>query len=399
MVSKACVTASYRAKLTEMVRLGSVDLTVVVPPAWGSLPYEPASDEPFRTIVAPVWAGGRNHLHWYPPLAGIVNDTAPDLMHVDEEHYSLVTYLGFRLAATRSIPAVFFTWQNLYKRYPWPFSAMERYVLSHAAGALAGNREAALILRQKGYTGPLAVVPQFGTDPDVFQPRPADTFRRSWGIGPDAVVVGYVGRLVPEKGLDLLVEAMLPILRGRPDVRLLFCGDGPVRHALKHQVETAQAAERVTWIPWLSSGQMPELMNALDILVLPSRSTPRWKEQFGRVLTEAMAAEVPVIGARSGEIPHVIGDAGLVFAENNPVDLREKIRRLLQDEKLRRALGQAGRARVLEHFTQRRVAEQTLTFYQEVLDHKAGGRKAVVETLEGPTRLLDERDKTDGGKT
>jgi glycosyltransferase involved in cell wall biosynthesis len=102
-------------------------------------------------------------------------------------------------------------------------------------------------------------------------------------------------------------------------------------------------------------------------LVLPSRSTPRWKEQFGRVLTEAMAVEKPVLGARSGEIPHVVGEGGLLFSENNPVDLRDKLQRLVQDDKLRKTLGQAGRQRVLAHFTQRQVAQQTLDFYRQIL--------------------------------
>jgi glycosyltransferase involved in cell wall biosynthesis len=367
MVSKACVTAAYRTKLTDMVQLGSLELTLVVPAAWGSLPYEPREGEPFRTVVAPVRASGRNHFHWYPTLPAIFAETKPDLLHVDEEHYSLVTFLAVRHASAHGIPAVFFTWQNLYKRYPWPFSAMEHFVLGHAAGALAGNREAALVLRQKGYGGPLAVVPQFGTDPDVFRPQSGLGFRREWHIPPADIVVGYVGRLVPEKGLDLLVEATLPLLRSRPDLRLLFCGDGPLRQGLRNHVDAAGVGERVTWIPWLPSARMPELMNALDILVLPSRSTPRWKEQFGRVLTEAMAVETPVLGARSGEIPHVVGEGGLLFSENNPVDLRDKLQRLVQDDKLRETLGQAGRQRVLAHFTQRQVAQQTVDFYRQIL--------------------------------
>ena len=367
MVSKACVTAAYRGKLTDMVRASGMDLTLVVPPTWGSLPYESGRDEPFRTIVAPVRWTGRNHWHWYPGLSGLLRAEQPDLLHVDEEHYSLVTYLALRQAMRLRIPAVFFSWQNLYKRYPWPFSAMERYVLDHAAGALAGNEEAGDVLRQKGFAGPLAIVPQFGTDPELFQPRIFSQIRQQWGYGRDLTVVGYVGRLVPEKGLDILLEAMIPILRVGPHTRLVICGDGPLRPVIEAQIEAARLGDQVRWMPWVPSERMPDLMNALDIMVLPSRSTPRWKEQFGRVLTEAMASGVAVVGARSGEIPNVVGDAGVLFAENNPVALREELAALVDDAAARRHLAHRGRQRVLRLFTQKVVAAKTLDFYHQVL--------------------------------
>jgi glycosyltransferase involved in cell wall biosynthesis len=367
MVSKACVSAAYRGKLREMVQQAGLDLVLVVPPVWGSLPYEPAADEPFRTLVSPVRLSGRNHLHWYPALGRILAAERPALLHVDEEHYSLVTGLAFQKAVRLAIPAVFFTWQNLYKRYPLPFAALEQYVFRHAAGAIAGNAEAVSVLRKKRYRGPVAVIPQFGTDPQVFRPRARSEFRSEWGFGDDETVIGYVGRLVPEKGVDVLVEAALPFLKPGGDVRLVLAGSGPERDALERALQGAGVEGAVRFVPWVPSERMPDLMNGLDILVLPSRTTPRWKEQFGRVLPEAMASELAVVGSRSGEIPEVIGEAGLVFDEDNAYQLREALRLLLDHPAERRRLGEAGRARVEERFSQRVVAQSTVDFYNAVL--------------------------------
>jgi len=368
MISKACVTASYRGKLREMVRQqDDLELTLVVPPRWGTLPYEPAPAEPFATRLMPARLTGRNHFHWYPGIAAVLEEEKPDLIHIDEEHYSLVTGLILREASIRQVPALFFTWQNIYKDYPWPFSQLERYVFHHAAGALAGNQDALDVLRRKGYKGPAAVIPQFGTDPDVFRPRDDVRMRETWGLRDGQVVIGYVGRLVPEKGLDTLFEAMLPILRARPEVVLVLAGSGPLQDSLQRQAEITGVAARVRMVPWVSSHEMPALMSALDILVLPSKTTPRWKEQFGRVLPEAMASEVAVVGSSSGEIPLVIGEAGLVFEEGNARALRDALESLIAHPDRRRRLARDGRARVRQRFSQRVIAEQTLAFYRTIL--------------------------------
>jgi glycosyltransferase involved in cell wall biosynthesis len=111
---------------------------------------------------------------------------------------------------------------------------------------------------------------------------------------------------------------------------------------------------------------MPDYYRGLDLLVLPSRTRPNWKEQFGRVLIEAMATGVPVVGSDSGEIPHVIGDAGIIFPEDDVVTLRETIEKIMGDEELRRRLAQAGRERVLERYTQAQIALETYQVYQEI---------------------------------
>jgi glycosyltransferase involved in cell wall biosynthesis len=126
-------------------------------------------------------------------------------------------------------------------------------------------------------------------------------------------------------------------------------------------------AQHVTFLGRVGSTSMPAFFASMDVLTVPSRTTPTWKEQFGRVLVEAMACQTPVIGSDSGEIPHVIGDAGLIFAEGDAQALASLLLRLAGDPALRAELSRRGRARVLAYFTQERIAAATYQVYQQML--------------------------------
>jgi glycosyltransferase involved in cell wall biosynthesis len=232
---------------------------------------------------------------------------------------------------------------------------MERYNLKSAAYAIAGNQEGKEVLRAKGYRGPVAVIPQFGVDPEIYKPHAHEKPEGGFCIG-------YIGRLVEEKGADLLLHA-LSDLPG--EWRLRFLGSGPQKGRLQSLVQELDL-ERVTFDSPIPSPGMPDYYRGLDLLVLPSRTRPNWKEQFGRVLIEAMATGVPVVGSDSGEIPHVIGDAGLIFPEDDALALREAIEKIMGDERLRQRLAQAGRERVLERYTQAQIALETCRVYQEI---------------------------------
>jgi glycosyltransferase involved in cell wall biosynthesis len=174
-----------------------------------------------------------------------------------------------------------------------------------------------------------------------------------------------VGRLVREKGVDLLLRACQSL--DRPWT-LTIVGDGAEEESLRQLATDLKIADRVLFRSPVPSGQIPSILGSIDVLVLPSRSLPNWREQFGRVLMEAMACEVPVVGSTCGEIPRVIGDGGLVFSEDDAVALGHRLRALQADLDLRRHLGRRGRERVLTQFTYRRIAERTRETYRDLLD-------------------------------
>ncbi len=361
MISKACLVGTYQKKLEEIARLPSIELTVVVPPSWkdaqGELELERAHTAGYRLLVDPIRFNGQYHLHYYPRLKQRIAETRPDIVHIDEEPYNLATWHAWRLAKRAGVRTLFFSWQNLARRYPIPFSAMERAILRGVDYAIVGSQGAAEVWRSKGYTGRLAVIPQFGVDPDLFVP-PA---RRDPGRG---FVIGYAGRLVPEKGVDLLIRAAADL---PGPWHLAIAGDGPEREALAVLAKQLGIRERVFFDGQIPSGRMPAFLQQLDTLVLASRTRPNWKEQFGRILVEAMACGTVVVGARSGEIAHVIGDAGLTFAEGSVPELHDHLLHLAQDLDLRTDFSRRGRQRVLDQFTQAQVAAQTVQIYREMM--------------------------------
>src|SRR5947209_8393069 len=372
MISKALVVGAYQRKAEALARRPGVSLVVAVPPYWREgrhrLELERAYTAGYELVVLPMMLNGHYHLHFYRRLAALMDVVAPDVVHIDEEQYNLATFLAMRAAMRRGIPALFFTWQNIDQRYPPPFALVERYTFAHAASAIAGNAAAADIIRAKGYRGPLAVIPQFGVDPDLFAPGatrlPEASPQHGEASGSTTFVIGFVGRLLARKGLFVLLEALAG-LDGAWELRVV--GTGEARAEAEALAERLGIAQRVVFMGQQPSTAMPAIMRQFDVLVGPSLTTPRWKEQFGRMLVEAMACGVPVIGSDSGEIPNVIGDAGIVVPEGDHMALRTAIARLRDDPTERHRLAERGRARVLALFTQEAVARRTHAVYQQML--------------------------------
>lgn len=363
MVSKALVVPAYQRKLEEIAAHQDVDLTAVIPATWDGQPYAPGYTQGYRPLVQPIRFDGNFHIFYLPTLGRVLRTIRPDVVHIDEEPFNLATVLATRQAVAVGARPIFFTWQNINRRYPPPFRWFEPYVYQRTAHAIAGNAEAVDVLRAKGYTGPATVIPQFGVDPDLFVPPDA-----SPSSPPDSnrpFTIGAPNRLEPHKGIDWLLEAVAGLLG---EWRLRFVGNGPLAGEIPAKAASLGIANRVTVERPVPSREVPGLLRQFDVVVLPSLTTVWWKEQFGRVLQEAMACEVPVVGSDSGEIPHVIGDAGLVVREGDRADLRDALARLMVDPGLRRDLGQRGRVRVLERFTQASVAARTVEVYRSVMD-------------------------------
>ncbi len=368
MISKALVAGTSQRKLEELAKCPGVELTLVTPEYWqgddGSKQVlERLYTDGYNMIVTPMNFNGNFHLHYYPQLGKIMQEVRPEIVHIDEEPYNFATFRAMRLAMQHKAHALFFTWQNLYRNYPPPFRQFELYNYKHAEIAIAGNRAAAEVLQRKGYTGAVHIIPQFGFDTEIYSrsmPRPP---RKA----SDPFSIGFIGRLKEEKGLPLMIEALSAL----PDYcRVVFVGNGPMKSVLEELAVRFGVQQRVIFKPGVPSYQVPQEMEQLDAFVLPSLTRPNWMEQFGRVLPEAMSCETPVIGSSSGEIPYVIDDAGLVFKEGDVQDLVRCVKQLLDDPGLYNTLAKRGRQRVLENYTQGKIARQTFEVYREMIGVK-----------------------------
>lgn len=372
-------------KLRHLAQLEpGIEVVVVVPRRWqpGGVQHQTIETQPWQEgsfRVVPVANGHQRHqgLLWFGwDLVSLLKQFRPQIIQV-EQGAKAIAYAQFitlnRLLGLNA-KNCFFTWWNLPYSLRFPVSALERYNLSHTNGAIAGNQDSAAILRQRGYSGLIQVMPQLGIDEQRFCPQLQPQLADRLGITSADVVVGFVGRFVAEKGLLTLLHALVGLPSELP-WKWLLVGRGELRSTLEQQANHLGVSDRLLWVESVPHADIPHYLNLMNMLVLPSQTTHQfktltatgWAEQFGHVLIEAMACQVPVIGSDSGEIPHVIGDAGLVFPQGDANGLRDRILQIATQPALAAALAQKGYQRVLMHYTNRALAQQQLEFYHQLL--------------------------------
>jgi glycosyltransferase involved in cell wall biosynthesis len=349
--------------------LYDINLRIVVPSIWKdylfTIRYDEQRDDELDMRALPIAFSGKEGAHFYLSSTMTMNEFQPDILHVEEgtDAFSYYQALHLKSFYARQAKTLFFTWMNFEKKLKFPFTYFEKYNLKHSDAAICGNSDARDILREKGFEKPIEVMPLLGIDSELFSKRDGSQVRNE--LNADGIVIGFIGRFVAEKGVLDLVDACAKL-----DVpyTLLMIGGGELETAIRELAEQRGIADRLRMVISIPHKEVPKYISAMDMLVLPSYTVPHWKEQFGQVLVQAMASEVPVIGSTHAEIPNVIGDAGLTFEERNNDDLFIKIRELATDENLRNTLGPKGRQHVLENFTNTKIAERTYAFYQRILE-------------------------------
>jgi glycosyltransferase involved in cell wall biosynthesis len=307
--------------------------------------------DPHRTLL-------RSTLAW-------LRTYQPDVLAVE---WDADTLMAAQTACLRNVwspqtKVVFHSWQNVARPLRLAPRLVLRYTLRQADAICCANREGTALLRQWGYTGPAIYQPWIGIDTSVFYRREASALRTSLGLE-GCFVVGYAGRLSPEKGLSDLVRAVARL----PDrVHGLLIGAGSEEAELKELAVHEGITARLHVPGRISNEALAEYFSLMDVLVLPSHTTPVWKEQYGRVLLEAMACQVPIVGSNSGAIPEVVGPAGLIYPEGDVDRLVKSLQTLYANPDLAEGYGQAGFARVMTEYTQEAIATRLHEVYQQVI--------------------------------
>lgn len=297
---------------------------------WAPTPIEPE---------LPHWRSrllNRNSipLHLWDPraLRRAVREFEPDLIDIHEEPYFPAAAEAVAAAAGR--PVVMQTCQNIRKDLPVPIRASRSWVFGRVRAFYPCSTEAAGVLRTWGYPGAVQVIP-YGVEDELFD------------VKPSGERVGFVGRLTAEKGVRDLYGF---------GSRLLCVGSGPLA------AEARAAGAEVTVAR--STEELARQLGRMGVLAMPSRTTPGWKEQFGRTAAEAMAAGVPVVAYDSGSLPEVVGGAGRLVREGDVRRLRETLDAVLADPD---GLGESGRTRARKLFRWETVAARMIELYRAAL--------------------------------
>ncbi|MFE6971567.1 glycosyltransferase [Isoptericola sp. NPDC057653] len=300
-----------------------------------------------------------------------------DVLDIHEEPVALATAEVLAVRAVRRLvdtlrgrrpgrlaPFLLYSAQNLLKRYPLPFRALESAALRRAAAVVTCNHDAARIVRYKGAQGLVTRIP-LGVDTRLFSPSAAPAERRPGG----RVRVGYAGRLTAQKGVDVLLAAVAD----DPGLELVVAGAGPEEARLRRL--GAPLAGRAVFLGPLDTEELPAFYRGLDVLVVPSRDTPGLAEQFGRVVVEAMACGTPVVATRVGSVPDLVAGAGVLVAPGDPDALRDGIHQATRPGTAR-VLRQAGLDRARE-CSWPEVARQYRAVYEAVRGEPAAAAAVV----------------------
>ncbi len=344
------VKASYR----EYVRQG-IDLTVIVPSKIGlALPhtysggyfYSSKDDEsgyrffPVDLRKPQSYGEGFKFFQLFKAIKRI----QPDVIHVYDEYssfYLTQVIICRNILYGRKVPVICYAAQNIqYKILPPPFvfdslghflKRTLRKVIQPIAlflnekyldGVTGISTEPLEIIKKIGATMPMRRI-FYGVDFAVFRPKFRDGCREKLGIPKDVTLVGNIGRFDEEKGLQNLIRAVSRL----DGYYLMLLGGGAHEPTLQNMIDSLGLRKRFFHFKNIDRQDLANYYNVLDVFVLPSLTTLDWKEQYGRVLVEAMACGLPVVGSSSGAISEVLESypKSLIFKEDDVEDLIEKI--------------------------------------------------------------------------
>jgi len=353
IISRAYTDPVNRGKLRALAGLGC-QVAAIVPDEDSRGPVDWTEDGGVQ--VVPVRTSGE----WGDPagpewgrraIRRFLRDFRPDVIQIEEEPWTRVASRAHREARRIRVPTVAFTRQTVSWKLPARLALRRRRVLRGAKGIITANPVAMGLVAAR-YPGLRALVlPQLGIAPPLTPAR-----------GTDAFVVGFVGRLVPEKGPDVLLKAALKVIA---PWRLRISGTGPDQVALEALASRLGIAARVTWLGAQPREDLERSWSALDCFVAPSRSTRTWAETDGLAVATAMAYGLPVVVSQSGALPAVVGETGVIVPEDDVDALAGALQQLYENRERRRSLGAAARRRALDVFSETAVARRLLDFWRE----------------------------------
>ncbi len=368
-LSHSAGVTAYRERERQLHDCFDIEIDLIMPERWQHLGgAQEVIHEPFNVERVKTYGTGSIPLFAYDPISVVnaLRKFKPHIVDIHEEPYSVSCFETVLLAQQFAPQAarVFYSAQNIYKKYPPPFTWTEQYVYRNCHGAYPCSGGVDEVLKKKGFNSNSRVIP-LGVDPQIFKPTRA--MREPFGIPNETFLIGYFGRFEQCKGIQHLLESLSLLSKDAANSQVFMVGTGPFEQELRRQSCELQVADRIIWTGEITSDAVATHLALCDVIAVPSLTTKAWKEQFGRVVVEAMACGVPVIAFDSGSLPEVIGDAGIIVPEADSQALANGISALTNNLTLRETLIKKGLRMVEEKYTWQRVAASMHDLYQSAL--------------------------------
>ncbi len=328
----------------------------------------------------------------HPHLSKAVDAFQPDVVH--SQHPFLLGHTAVRLARRRNLPLVF-THHTLYEQYthyvPGDSPALKRYAIelctryaNLADQVFAPSESVRDIIQSRGVKTPVEVVPT-GLRLEEFEHSDGAAWRQSEGIPDDAFVVGHLGRLAPEKNLEFLTDAMVNFVQQNDRTHVMIIGVGPSEAGIREAFAEAGLSDRLHMLGVLTPPDLSNALHAMDVFAFASTS-----ETQGMVVTEAMAAGLPVVALDASGVREVVVDRhnGRLLPEADVSAFSDALVWVAERKAADRDALKTAVRETAEAFSMQRSADLALRCYENVKP-KTESQSSVNESLwEDITRAI-----------
>lgn len=293
-------------------------------------------------------------------LAALKRDLQPDVVHINFSDPSVFFHFktehahpaGMVVTVHLAVPTEDVSMQSLLRR-----------TLEHADAVIAPSNAIAADLR--------ALLPAIAANCTVIYHGASEPKLAPTALPWTPPILLCAGRIVPEKGFDLAVEAFAIILRAIPATRLIVAGDGPERSTLEARARELGIDDSIEFLGWVPPDDLPAVTNRATLVLMPSR----WREAFGQVALNASRMARPVIAANVGGLPEIVehGGSGLLFERNDVRGLADAALRLLRDPVETQRMGARGRQLTAQRFDWNHLVDQHEAIYRQVRRDRGQG--------------------------
>lgn len=391
IISHAYVYSAYRAKIEALSEYHDLNITLITPEfgleGGGQKVYaEHYKGNNYNHIILSGYFTGKLNFFIFKHLKKTLQSLNPDVILLEEEYWTQVaaqvTYITKRFFPKTKL--ILLSQENIchiwkkeavtpYQKIRYStFHLLEQYIIPKLDGLAFQFTEVWLDFTRHintlGFKGQEGILPQLGVDYHRFAQISSNiqSIRTQLGIADNTFVYGYIGRIIPEKGIEDMIRAFEGWDIKNTKLVIVGNGDAAYVNLIKNLILELNLDDMIIMKSAIPFEDIPAYFQLFNISLLLSHTTPIWKEQFGRVLVESMAAGTPVIGSDSGAIPLVISDTGYIVPEKNIVKISEALVEAFENKKKYNILSKSAQKRAKKEFSYQAIAKKTYTFIQQV---------------------------------